>query len=637
MSLSKAVFLSSLTCFTLGIGSVFAGCDYCCNSCCGDGTSGDCSSSSIITVYNTGSACGDDTTCSATSSTTSGNGSCSFANAIECANINSNIETISLFVTSTDVWNDQANITADVSISSSSSVGTVLNATGNYNIIRMENDNTVTIGPEGSYPVSFGSGSIIDLSGGTLVFGPAVTFPSASNDLHQLTMIGTSSTDGPTLELQTSGTIGAPACIQYGTIFLNGDNLSVTFTGTLQCIGLITISGSSNSSQFFLSPDTSNQQLADLLIDTVTCVVNSTIESGSGTITLQSTGTEYGTLQSNETLTLGINYGITLDGQAQILAAEPAVFTVSSNITDDGAGLPLMIGGGGTVHLQGSNSYSGGTTVEGATLEISSSNNVSSGDITLNSGAILEITGDVSLGSLTNNAGAPINVNSKDNVTFSGGILGSGDFEVTASSSDTFGTFSVGGAPSSFYEGTISLSSMNFEITSATTTSKDMGIILSNEADFSLTFASGTATIGNLSMSTTTISLGTASLNIYQTDSSTNMSSVISGSGGMGFFNGNTSQAKNLTINLTGKNTYTGATTIGPYVTLEMKDLDNIGAGQLNMQGPAQLTVGSSGITLPSTVVLESGTCTFDLSNNVALTIDEVVSGSGGLYVSSSS
>jgi fibronectin-binding autotransporter adhesin len=64
--------------------------------------------------------------------------------------------------------------------------------------------------------------------------------------------------------------------------------------------------------------------------------------------------------------------------------------TVSGTVSSSGA---LSVGGGGTVVLSASNSYSGGTTINAATLVAANSSSLGSGGVTVNSGGTLDVGG----------------------------------------------------------------------------------------------------------------------------------------------------------------------------------------------------------------------------------------------------
>jgi hypothetical protein len=140
MSFTKAVFLTSLTCFTLGVGSGFADC------------------TNIVTTSDSDS------------------GGCDFSSAVNYVNKNTSVDTI----TFTESYNFTADSTA---FSTPTSIDILANSsefalTSDSNIAMMtvSEGSTVTVGPSSSVDeILFSAGTgVITVNEGALVFGPMV-------------------------------------------------------------------------------------------------------------------------------------------------------------------------------------------------------------------------------------------------------------------------------------------------------------------------------------------------------------------------------------------------------------------------------------------------------------------------------
>jgi fibronectin-binding autotransporter adhesin len=119
------------------------------------------------------------------------------------------------------------------------------------------------------------------------------------------------------------------------------------------------------------------------------------VSSGAGSIALAGsvpTITAIGTQTINATLTLAANTWITVTNPSDWL-------TIGGNIGETGGSQSLTLSGLGTLVLSGTNTYTGGTTVDRGTLRVSSPGSLASG-ATVSSGATLSGSGTIN-GSVT--------------------------------------------------------------------------------------------------------------------------------------------------------------------------------------------------------------------------------------------
>ena len=109
---------------------------------------------------------------------------------------------------------------------------------------------------------------------------------------------------------------------------------------------------------------------------------------------------------------------IALGSNLSVTAAPGSTLTVGGAIGETNTGTTLNIGGGGTLVLAGSNSYTGGTTVNASTLQIGNGG----------SGAAMSGSGGIAM---SNNAA--VTFSQAGTLAYSGPISGSGQLATTGS------------------------------------------------------------------------------------------------------------------------------------------------------------------------------------------------------------
>lgn len=435
---------------------------------------------------------------------------------------------------------------------------------------------TITAG-SGAFSGTFSGTGSLEFSGGTSIF--------ATNISHDVIVDA-----GATLQLGNGGTSGAVLApvVDNSTLAIDrSDNVT---------LGLLvnTISGTGNLTQ------------AGTGTLTISSPTNfSAITISAGTLQLTDNGSvASAVITDNRTLL----FNVTNSAPAKVL---------NNSITGSGG---VTVTGGGTVYLDGANSYSGSTTV--------------------NNGSYLQIDGTFGNGAIIDNG--TMLIDRADIVTYANAISGSGTFYQTGA-----GTLILTGANS--FSGNIVIDARfsspngilqvgNGGITgslgSATVT--DNGALVFNRGD-SITVANAISGTGNLAQSgsgtviltgantysgATTINAGTLQVGsgaatgtlgsgsitdngtlAFNRSDNVALSTAISGTG-------NLTQMGAGTLILTAANAYTGTTTISAGGTLQVGSGGTVG------------TLGSGNVT-------DNGTLTFAHSDTV--TLASIISGTGAL------
>jgi autotransporter-associated beta strand protein len=178
---------------------------------------------------------------------------------------------------------------------------------------------------------------------------------------------------------------------------------------------------------------------------------------GGSTVTLLGTLTH--TASANTATIQGATFQIS--GSKTFTIADGAAGTdldITSPITQDAAGRSITKDGAGTLRLAGSNSFSGGLTLNAGTLILAHNNAAGTGTLTLAGGTVstttsqnianaVNVTGDVTIGP----TGAP------GVLTFSGVMSGSGNIAI-----DNGGTLRPSGASANLNTGAITVIDGNF-------------------------------------------------------------------------------------------------------------------------------------------------------------------------------
>jgi len=369
------------------------------------------------------------------------------------------------------------------------------------------------------------------------------------------------------------------------------------------------------------------------------------ISSGAGAVTIGSTSDTYDqinltdsqTWTNNSANTFTVYHGITNSG-----TGAPVVLTItgsgvtsiggSSNtslgVISDGnygagpATALVMSGTGGTLDLYGSNTYSGGTTLNSGTLSLNNAGVLGYGTLTINGGTITSNNG--SSGFLNSNGNAII-INNSFSVTTHTINFGTGN--VTLNNADTInvgyaaifgGGISGSGSLTTLGNGAVYLNGNNTFTGSLTINGNSQSLYLGNGVTGSFSGSGinliGTTHLvidlanGNAISAPILLTSGSGAANVYGSEAAgvTNtISGAISGTGGF-------IQAGPGTTVLTGSDTYTGATTITGGIL-------QIGNGtQAGYTGPT---------TLPTTLTGTGGTLAFDYVNGSTISTNYTLNG----------
>ncbi|MBV8275365.1 MAG: autotransporter-associated beta strand repeat-containing protein, partial [Verrucomicrobia bacterium] len=458
-----------------------------------------------------------------------------------------------------------------------------------------------------------GSGSFTKNGAGTLNLTGANTYSGGTN------------LNGGTLGVDSDGNLGT------GALTFNGGTLEALAAG-----GGITSSKSiilNAAGGTFLADGGTSSILSGSISGS-----GPFIKSGSGTLTLTSANITYtgdielngGILAVDNDFNLGVgalsfnggtlealaagggitsNKAVTLNALGGTFLADATTSSTLSGVIG-GAG-SFTMSGSGTLALTATNTYSGGTNLNGGTLAVNSDANLGTGALSFNGGTLEALAGITSNKAITLNAGGgTFLADAGTSSTLSGAISGAGSFTKNGT-----GTLTLSG--NNTYSGATTVAAGTLQAGSLTGLSASSAFTVNSVLDlngFSNTIGSlaGTGTVLNNGVST-------ASLTVGADNTTTTFSGAIeNGTSALQLVKTGTG-----TLILTGSNTYTGGTTINGTGTLQIGNLTQTGSITGNITDNAHLTFDRSNtfvfggsISGTGTVTQNGGTGTLVLSGN---------------------
>ncbi|RXZ44441.1 hypothetical protein EBB06_04870 [Crenobacter cavernae] len=209
-------------------------------------------------------------------------------------------------------------------------------------------------------------------SGGTAINGGAVQV--ASNGALGAASGGLSLNNGTLKVAESFSTARDIALAGEGRLDVAAGK-ALSSTGTVSGNGPLIKNGAGT-----LTLDGSNSYTGGTVVNegTLKVAADAALGAASGNITLNG-----GTLQT--TASMGTDRRVTLSADSQLLTDEGTTFTQNGGI--DGAGR-LFKGGAGTLVLTGTNTYSGGTTINGGDVQVADGSSLGSGTVLLNGGTL---------------------------------------------------------------------------------------------------------------------------------------------------------------------------------------------------------------------------------------------------------
>ncbi|NDG70772.1 MAG: PEP-CTERM sorting domain-containing protein [Proteobacteria bacterium] len=543
-----------------------------------------------------------------------------------------------------------ANQTAGITTTSNNDIA------GNFTLNRLNITNVATA--NGTAPVLVISGNTLAFTSNgatapTLVFGqsngtattvrPSVTI---SNDIilnNSLSISNPNASNQATLSGVISGSGGLNKTSGTGGVNITGTNnsfsgavvisangsltaASIGNTGSNSSLGTnasITLGSTTNSGQLNW---TGSNETTDKVFSMGGSTGGATISASTANQTLTISQSLVISGNGTKTLTLGGSGNVAFNG------------VIPNGTSPNTSVISMTKSGAGTVTLNGTNTYTGGTTISSGTLAFNNDSALGTGAVTLNgtlsalanatlsnnisvatagtfrvgSGNTFTSSGAISgNGSVSKNSGGTLDFSAATANSFAGGMkIDDGVVVVTAlgnsganSALGTYGTIQLGAGTSA---GTIRWEGNSDETTNkvidfkSTTTSTSGGTITANNTGRTLTFTSNTTATG-----------------------SGNKTFTLGGSGNINF-NGAISNGANATVflkksdsgivTLSGLNTYTGSTTINGG-TLTLSANGTMGTGTFSISG-GTLDLGGKSVTNTLTTFTSGSLNNGTLTNN---------------------
>ena len=357
-------------------------------------------------------------------------------------------------------------------------------------------------------PIATGSGTLTKTGSGTLTLSAANTYTGATTISAGVAAISNNTSFGTT---------------DAATTIASGAALNVS--GGVTVAEAITINGTGVSSNGAIRSTSGDNTFSGL----VTLGAHSEIQSDANTLTLN--------VSSGNAITG--TYNLTFDGSGDTTVNDP-IATGSGTLTKAGSG---------TLLLEGTNTYTGTTTVSAGTLTVSGT--LANTALTVSSGATYDVDATDTILSIAgagtiNLADAALTAGDGNDQTFSGTFVGDEKFTKAGA-----GTLTLSGNSSSF-TGIIAISAGDISISN----DNNLGNPNTIDAD-RLTFSGGDLVVtGNVTLNANRgITLSNAATFTVPSDTTLTISGIITSSGTL-------NKAGAGTLTLGGINTYSGTTNV---------------------------------------------------------------------------
>jgi fibronectin-binding autotransporter adhesin len=462
-----------------------------------------------------------------------------------------------------------------------SALGLNFTSTGTVFIQSGAGTNTLTLGSSG---IAVNAGAGADTISSLIALGAAQTWTNNSSNL---------------LKISNSISNGANTLIIAGT-----GNTSFASTAALGGgSGGLTMNGSGT-----LSIDSTNTFTGNLIVNSGVVSISTAANVGNAALVAVQTG---GTLQTNADLTLPTTLNVGTGGAT--INTNIGTLTVGSagfGITGAGA---LTKTGSGTLAITGTtNSYSGGTVINGGILQVGADGGLgnAAGALSFDGGTLKTSAAFSSARSVTINAGNGTIDPSAGDLTLSGAIGGAGELLIIGA-----GTVTLSNSPNTYAGGTAVLSGA----TVAISTDKNLGSLAS-----SLILNSGTVKALADFGSNRLIALNPSGGGFDTNGFDVSLSGTLISSGGLIKFGNGT-----LTLSNTG-NSYAGGTNIVGGTVAVGAD-SNLGStsGSLVFNGGTLRTTASFSSARQVLLSNTGGGGTIDTAGN-DLTLSGLIANTGG-------
>ncbi len=524
------------------------------------------------------------------------------------------------------------------------------------------NPGTTTLTISG--PIS-GSGTLFKLGTGTLaltgantylggtVYGAGIIAVNADSALGDPAGAITF-TNSATLTNTSSFTSARAININAGTATISsGTNVTVNFSGLISGVGALSKSGAGT---LILSGANTYAGLTTVSAGVLNLQNSSALGGGSGgttvtsgaqlqlqggitltgeSLTLSGTGVATGgALRSlsgsntwNGTITLAASSTIDADADTLNLSANIINATYLTTFTNVGKILLNGTLGGGTggltktgtglLQLNGANTYTGATTVNGGTVQFGTGGSVAGTTaVTVNTAGTLDLNGNnESILSLAGAGGVTLGggnltVNNTAATTYSGVMSGAGNLSKAGAAA-----FTMSGVNT--YTGGTTINAGAISIAAVTALGNATNVLVLNGGTLT---ASATLTLAQ----PVTLGMNNGVLNPSSSSKIFTLSGPVNGSGAL-------TKVGAGTLTLTGINTYLGGTTnAAGTLTINSDAALGNAAGPLTFSNTATLTTTAS-FTSARNILLAAGTATFSCGTGFTNTFNGLISGAGAL------